>query len=442
MSTGRAGLRVCRRSPCSAGAHAGSIGQRGVSLIEALVAIAIMAFGMLGLAGLQSSLRANADISKQRSEAVRLAQERLEDIRTFADLGGYAAIAPEAPASVPTANSNTEFTRSVDVTIAGGGGLAPRKQVAVTVSWVDRLNSDPPPSVTLSTVIAGVPPELQASLATPPSGSALQYPGGRHRAIPTQAKLLDRNISVFKPPQPAGSDTVAWVFDNTTALLKSCTVEAGKTTASLVASDLGESCLSARYDRQLLSGYVRFAASPVSLEQALRPTGQPLNLDMVLTLTSSGHNGDPACFDDAPTEQGEPALMSGVAVAYYCAIPRNEAGTWAGRSRIRPRGWLTPETSAWTIGSISGTDVHQVCRYTTMGTDGFVTNDGKTNRDHPLDYVATSPRAVANQALTHQNFLVIAAGSSCPAHTPTAEESLNGNTRLHQDGSTTYDNPT
>ena len=59
---------------------------RGVSLIEALVALAVMSFGMLGVVGMQATLRYNADVSKQRSEAVRLAQEEVERWRSFSVL--------------------------------------------------------------------------------------------------------------------------------------------------------------------------------------------------------------------------------------------------------------------------------------------------------------------------------------------------------------------
>ncbi len=55
--------------------------QRGISLIEAVVALAVMAFGMLAFVGLQSSLRFNGDVAKQRAEAVRIAQEAIEQWR-------------------------------------------------------------------------------------------------------------------------------------------------------------------------------------------------------------------------------------------------------------------------------------------------------------------------------------------------------------------------
>jgi Tfp pilus assembly protein PilV len=421
--------------------------QRGVSLIEALVAIAIMAFGMLGLAGLQSSLRANADISKQRSEAVRIAQEAIEQVRAYSSFGAvpgkqaYGQIQSVGATVVPSDNSNTVFTRTVTVNTLASNSLAARKEVVVTVSWVDRLNTNPPPSVTLSTVVAGVPPELQASLATPPGGTALRNPGGRHGGIPRQARLLEGGISIFKPPQPTGSDTVVWVFDNRTALFKPCTVAVGSTVATLERADLGEACLAAAFDQQLLSGYVRFAdvSQTASVSQALLPTGTGLNLDIELTLTSTGHAGDPVCFDTAPATEAEAALP-GLAAAYYCAVPLRPAGTWAGRTRIRPQAWEASADPAWQI-QAGGPGHYKVCRYTTMTGDGFSANDGKTNADHPLDYAEAALRWQPRQALTQQNFLVIKAADTCPAHSPSAQETVNANTRLHQDGGGTYTNP-
>ena len=56
---------------------------RGVSLVEAMVALAVMAFGMLAVVGIQATMRLNADIAKQRSEATRIGQEMLETQRAF-----------------------------------------------------------------------------------------------------------------------------------------------------------------------------------------------------------------------------------------------------------------------------------------------------------------------------------------------------------------------
>ncbi len=48
---------------------------RGVSMIEAMVSLAVMAFGTLAVLGVHTGLRLSADVAKQRSEGVRIAQE-------------------------------------------------------------------------------------------------------------------------------------------------------------------------------------------------------------------------------------------------------------------------------------------------------------------------------------------------------------------------------
>lgn len=60
--------------------------QSGISLIEALIAVVILSFGMLALAALQAQLfRAGAE-SKARSAATTLAQARIEAMRSFRTL--------------------------------------------------------------------------------------------------------------------------------------------------------------------------------------------------------------------------------------------------------------------------------------------------------------------------------------------------------------------
>jgi hypothetical protein len=52
------------------------------------LALAVMALGMMGLVGVQSTLRNTSDVAKQRSEAVRIAQVEIERWRAFTALAG------------------------------------------------------------------------------------------------------------------------------------------------------------------------------------------------------------------------------------------------------------------------------------------------------------------------------------------------------------------
>ena len=59
-------------------AVAGAATQMGVSLIEVLIAMSVMAFGMLGIAGLQTSAISGMHSADQYSQASLLAQSMLE----------------------------------------------------------------------------------------------------------------------------------------------------------------------------------------------------------------------------------------------------------------------------------------------------------------------------------------------------------------------------
>ena len=64
-----------------------SVPRRGVSLVEALVAMAVMSIGMLAVVGVQGTMRLNSDLARQRTEATRIASEEIERVRSFTSLG-------------------------------------------------------------------------------------------------------------------------------------------------------------------------------------------------------------------------------------------------------------------------------------------------------------------------------------------------------------------
>jgi Tfp pilus assembly protein PilV len=409
---------------------------RGVSLIEAVVALGVMAFGMLAVVGLQATLRGNGDLSRQRAEAVRIAQASLEEWRAVAGIDAtagvfdFAEITTEGTVNVAGTNATFSRTRTVPAQAAQvvAGVNTPFKTMVARVTWTDRSGATQ--VVSMATSIAAVSPELAGSMAIAPYGVPTRPARSRHNAIPLLAKDLGNGTSVFKPPQ-AGGGTVAWVFDNTTGLIASqCTVALADTTDSLLTTDL---TVCASLTAQLLSGYVRFASilGQPNAAESETPTGTSLNLDIDLQLTSSGHPAPGvACFDDA-TDDAAQAALRGV-VNYFCAILSNDQFRWSGRSRIRPQDFSN--TSSWSIAAVAGLNVYKVCRYTPLSTDV-----GTKNIDHPLDY--TTAGSAAKSSLANQNFLVISAAHTCPTDAPAAGDFVNSNTMRHQDGTATYSNP-
>lgn len=65
--------------------------QRGFSLLEALVSIVVLSFGLLGVAGLQASALKYSRDARNQSVAINLAREMAEMIRSNARISGTAA---------------------------------------------------------------------------------------------------------------------------------------------------------------------------------------------------------------------------------------------------------------------------------------------------------------------------------------------------------------
>ena len=282
--------------------------QAGFTLIEALIALLVMSFGMLALAGMQMTMTRSSDVAKQRSEAVRLAQLKMEDLRSYDGLNsgtftyGTNVVSSTANETIcPTcaapldASTNTTFTRSWTVTRSDGVTAATandaQKWINVLVTWTDRTNQAQ--QVTLQSVIARNDPVALKGFVAGQARAKVRYPKNRHVNIPYPAVSLPGSLSSFKPPP--GADN--FVFDNDTGnVLGSCgdaaiasSISSG-TTISFTGTPTSGCTAGAGY---LLSGYVRFkttGAAPTAgnienladATQSLSTSG-PLVIDSTLT---------------------------------------------------------------------------------------------------------------------------------------------------------------
>lgn len=385
--------------------------QAGVTLVEALVALLIMAFGMLAMVGLQGNMRRSADFAKQRSEAIRLAQQELETLRAYSTLSSDPNAAPgtlafdgivdEVRADAGDAIRNTAYTLARTVTPTGDGSM-----VDVDIGWTDRAGATQ--TLRLASFISRVDPKLSSALTVAPDGAPTRRPKDRSVAIPPQAKDLGDGRSVFKPP---ASGSVAWVFDNLSGVIISrCTGFAADTLSSEIsAADVASYCNNA-IAAYLISGHVRFSllASP----DPETPNSPAMPLDMVVDVTPAEAHPMPAyqCFDDAPAS----ALNTQTeGVRYFCAVYPNSATppSWTGNLRVS--------------GIPLGAADYKICRYS-ADYDG---NGSIGNAEHPQQYSAVS------SSLGGQNFLVVRATSACPsghAYDPANGHFFNSATVQHQ----------
>lgn len=361
---------------------------RGVTLVEAMVALLIMSFGMLALVGLQANLRRSADVAKQRSEATKLAQVDMESTRSFgallaasapASTAAYSDIAASAIDSAGRLDSNAKFALTRDVSVSVN---PPMTAIDLSLSWVDRANETQ--TVRLSTFVAGIAPGLSGSLMIgPPDGVSSRRPQGRSTDIPTGAIDKGDGKSVFKP-DPTG--TVAWVFSNLTGEITNvCTGLLPATAPGDV--DVSSCGLAKGY---LLSGYVRY--STVTPPDPDLPSSAAMSFGLTLTVDVAAE------YPLTPTYQCFSRLPTATVGSYFCAVyPRTSTGdavsrpinTWGGRLDLSGIPLAT----------------YKICRYS-ADYDGSGTI---SNAEHPATY------AKVTGALTRQNFLVIKAADSCPS---------------------------
>lgn len=380
--------------------------QRGVSLIEALVALAVMAIGMMGLVGVQSTLRSTSDVAKQRSEAVRIAQQEIERLRAFTALTGGPGTyyAPMANAAANIVGTNATFTRTTTVSALAAPQAGTTLYVDVT--WTDRTDQNQ--RVQLSTVVAGIAPELAGTLVVPGDGDLVRRPGGRNRGIPRLAKELGGGNSGWIPP---GAPAVAWVFNNLTGLISLCTTTAANTAGLIydTVNPAGDNVICGADKAVLVSGFVRYefgslqpvATAASAAASAAAPSSMPidapaLNLVQVwVQHTTVGPISPMQCniehFSPGP---GSPNNYS----AYYCAVPvtviPGVTPNWTGSLLLRRPDAVAPLERVATLLADTDPNLLKVCRYQ-----------------------AAAAYAMQSDPLANQNFLLTRAGTGAVAYT-------------------------
>jgi prepilin-type N-terminal cleavage/methylation domain-containing protein len=149
---------------------------RGFSLVEVLVAMAVMATGLLAVATFQSDLISGSGTNKARSEALALAQARIEQFRNYSNRSEFdTSFADTNSAYVTEATingTNAVFTPKYAITASGDV-----KTVEVWMEWKDR--QDETQHVALTTQVGWEPPRSGGDIVNDNRGELVPSATGR-----------------------------------------------------------------------------------------------------------------------------------------------------------------------------------------------------------------------------------------------------------------------
>jgi type IV pilus modification protein PilV len=380
--------------------------QAGFTLIEAMIAMLVLAFGMLAIAGLQTALAHNSDTAKQRTEATRLAQAKIEQLRSFeqvaSGVGKYSYtenIVSGADTVSPAASSASNVSATTNTAYARTWTVTPSifdTTVRVAVDWVDRQGQ--PQSVLLSSVISKSDPMAAGVLSVAPPVPAIKTPYHGMPPIPTVGKYIGDGKSAIQLPGTGPASYI--VFDNTVdAMVFRCN---GTVTTSTVASD----CTTPS-SAFLVTGFISGLPASFNADDAQASA---------TTLTLVGGGSTAECFvfrvpttGNFPRDPGSPAptAFASTFFGYLCLIPPDATGTWSGSLKVIKRPGFP---SLMQTGDL-------ICRLS-WDQDGSGPPPGNTNREHRDPYVSVS------ESLQGQNFRYVPTSTSpttCPA-----SENVNG----------------
>ena len=190
--------------------------QAGFSLTEALVAFAVVTGGLLAVASFQAGLFNSSAYNKARTEALSLAQQKIEEFKSYSDAdkdnyvddnGDGAMDADGAYADATITGNNANFTRSWDVATTDEG-----KRIGVTVSWVDSANVTQ--SVSLASSISYISPRSGADQIVELKDPLLDSPTGRaERADGYLSDYPSEDISLVGTPGNEGLSTYQYEQD-------------------------------------------------------------------------------------------------------------------------------------------------------------------------------------------------------------------------------------
>jgi type IV pilus modification protein PilV len=314
----------------------------GFTLIEALVALVILSFGLLAVAGFQMQLSRGSDLAKQRTQATRLAQEKIEELRSFEQLtaqGGkftYADLATGTDAQQTV--GNMAYTRSWTVS---GNATSPYRTASVTVAWNDRANDAQ--TVNLISIVSRSDPADVGGLTVPTiENGILRRPFRRSINIPVPAVSLGDGRSKQQWGGPSGG----WlVFSDVSGdVIAKCANEPTSGT------DTTNPAICDQLTGYLLTGFINDG----SLDSSWPAWWLSLSHQAAI-VNDGGSISAQECFISGAFDQNNGSAIAGY--QFYACLIQPVSGTppaWSGKLAFNP----------------APTGTAKVCRYNANTTDG------------------------------------------------------------------------
>ena len=112
--------------------------QKGIGLIEVLIALVVVSIGLLALAVLQGDLMNSSGTNKARSEAISLAEQKLEEFKSSSTKVEYELIV-DGDDGATIAGTNAIYTRTWQVTDIDSftpSTNPKRKSLSINVAWI------------------------------------------------------------------------------------------------------------------------------------------------------------------------------------------------------------------------------------------------------------------------------------------------------------------
>lgn len=146
--------------------------QRGISLVETVVTLAILSFGLVALMKLQAYLVGHSANSKEQTEATTLAQKKIEELRDYQQINTSSGVKSydDITSGSQTVNGvASTYTLSWAVT---SNNVPDHKTIDLTVTWTDRSNVNH--TINLSSIIAKTDPASSGVIIGSSGAGAIQ----------------------------------------------------------------------------------------------------------------------------------------------------------------------------------------------------------------------------------------------------------------------------